>query len=143
MSHLDTIQQMYAAFVRGDVPAILAHLDDDVVWEYGIKSTDVPWLEPRRGRAAVTGFFESLAALIEWHRFEPKTFFEQGTTVVVLLDGEFTVKTTGRRVLQEDGIHIWHLNGAGKVVRFCHRVDTYQYWVAWSGTGQPLIESAS
>ncbi len=48
MNHVETVQQMYEAFGKGDVPAILAHLASDVEWEYGVNSTDVPWLQLRR-----------------------------------------------------------------------------------------------
>lgn len=35
MSPIETVRQIYAAFGRGDVPAILACLAEDVDWEYG------------------------------------------------------------------------------------------------------------
>ena len=35
MAHLQTVQQIYEAFGRGDVPAIQAKLTQDVDWEYG------------------------------------------------------------------------------------------------------------
>ena len=35
MSNLATVQAIYAAFGRGDVPAILSHLTDGVAWEHG------------------------------------------------------------------------------------------------------------
>ena len=42
MAQIETVQQIYQAFGRGDVPAILDHLADDVDWECGPVSTDVP-----------------------------------------------------------------------------------------------------
>ena len=33
MSNLTTVQDMYDAFSKGDVPSILGHLADDVVWD--------------------------------------------------------------------------------------------------------------
>jgi ketosteroid isomerase-like protein len=42
MQNSKIVQEMYAAFGRGDVPAILQRLADDVEWEYGVNSTDVP-----------------------------------------------------------------------------------------------------
>jgi hypothetical protein len=33
-------------------------------------------------------------------------------------------------VAEEHEAHLWHFNEAGKVVRFCHKVDTYQHWRA-------------
>ena len=40
MAQVDTAQQIYQAFGRGDVPAILERLADNVEWEYGLNSTD-------------------------------------------------------------------------------------------------------
>jgi ketosteroid isomerase-like protein len=123
---------MYEAFGRGDIPAILAALAEDVEWEYGVNSTDVPWLQPRRGRAAVAGFFEALGA-IDFHSFRPKALLESGPTVVSLIDLDATVRATGRKVVELDEVHIWHFDEAGRVVRFRHRADTHLHWEAYHG----------
>jgi ketosteroid isomerase-like protein len=130
VAYADTVGAIYQAFGRGDIPGILSHVSDDVEWEYGVVSTDVPWLQPRRGKAGVPEFFQALSA-VEIHRFEPTRFFEAGSIVLVLVDLEATVRATGRRIVEEDEAHIWHFDAAGKVVRFRHRVDTHQHWAAW------------
>jgi ketosteroid isomerase-like protein len=131
VTNVDTVHQIYRAFGQGDVPAILRHLAEDVEWEYGVSSTDVPWLQPRRGRA-VAEFFQSLAA-VEIHKFEPKVFLESGGIVVVLVDLDATVRATGHRIVEEDDVHIWHFDSAGAVSRFRHRADTHQHWAAHTG----------
>jgi uncharacterized protein len=52
VSQIATVQEIYAAFGRGDVPAILDRLAEDVAWETTGTSVheDVPWLLPRVGR---------------------------------------------------------------------------------------------
>ena len=132
MSNLATVQSLYAAFRRGDIPAILALLAEDVEWEYGLTSTDVPWLQPRRGRDAAAGFFQALAA-IDFHRLDATTFLESGPVVVVLLQVEATIKATGRRISEADEVHIWHFDPTGQVSRFRHRADTYQQHLAFHG----------
>jgi ketosteroid isomerase-like protein len=132
VNHVETVQQMYEAFGKGDVPAILAHLATDVEWEYGVNSTDVPWLQPRRGRDQVMGFFEALAA-IEFHSFVPTTFLSNADVVVVLLDISATVRATGKPVEEVDQVHIWHFSPQGEVIRFRHRADTHQQWTALRG----------
>ena len=72
MQNLDVVGQIYEAFARGDVPAILEHLAEDVEWEYGVNFTDVPWLQPRCGRQEVPTLFEVLGSALEFHRFVPK-----------------------------------------------------------------------
>ena len=132
MSHVQTVREMYAAFGRGDVPAILAHLADNVEWEYAGASTDVPWLQPRRGRAQVAEFFQALT-LMDIHQFQPKALLEGDGLVVALFALEATVKATGRRIVEDDEVHIWYFGADGKVTRFRHRVDSYQQWAAYAG----------
>ena len=129
MANVETVQQIYSAFERGDIASILDRLSDDVEWEYSITPLGVPWLEKRRGRAQVPQFFASMAGF-ELHRFQPKTFLEHGNIVVVLIDVDLTVKATGRRLVEEDEIHIWHFDALGRVTRFGHKVDTHQHWLA-------------
>lgn len=135
MSHTDIVRGIYEAFARGDIAAILAPLADDVEWEYGVSSTDVPWLQPRRGRDAVPGFFQALGSAVEIHRFDPKEFLEGEDLVVVIIDFEFTVRSTGRRVVEEDEAHLWRFAG-GKVTRFRHRADTHQQQLAFESTSR-------
>jgi ketosteroid isomerase-like protein len=129
VGNLRTIQDIYAAFGRGDIPAILRQLSESVKWEYGATSSEIPWLQPRRGRDGAASFFESLSA-IQIHKFVPKHFLEGADVVVVLIDVEFTVRATGKRVVEEDEVHIWHFDADGKVSRFRHQVDTLQHFSA-------------
>jgi ketosteroid isomerase-like protein len=127
LSHLAVVQEIYGAFGRGDVPAILGHLAPDVEWEYGAGPTPVPWLQKRHGHAGAQQFFAEVAATLEIQMFAPKSFFEGQGVVVVLLDLEARVKATGKPIHEEDEVHIWHLNAANKVTRFRHRVDTQHH----------------
>ena len=129
MANIGTVQKIYEAFGKGDIPSILGHLSDDVEWEYGGDATGLAWLQPRRGRSQVPGFFQDLAAL-DIQRFQPTTFLESGNVVVVLIELEVVVRATGRRVVEEDEVHIWHFDDSGQVRRFRHRLDTYRAWVA-------------
>ena len=129
MSNAETVQKMYAAFGAGDIPTILGHLAEDVEWEYGMADAGVPWLQALRGRAAVPQFFAALGAL-EFQKFQPKTFLESGNVVVALIDVAIAVKATGRVIVEEDEVHIWHFDDRGLVVRFAHKIDTYQHWLA-------------
>lgn len=131
MVHAQTVQQIYEAFGRGNIPAILEKLDESVDWEYGAR-TDIPYLVHRSGRNEAAGFFEALSAF-EMHKFQPKTLLENDNVVVALIDVELTVKSTGKRVAEEDEVHIWHFNDAGLVSRFAHKIDTHAHWLANGG----------
>ena len=130
MGNRETVQEIYAAFGRGDVPAILERLAEPVEWEYGAGGSEVPWLQTRHGRAGAAEFFASLAAL-QIEKLDLKTLMESDGLVVALFDVEATVKATGNRFVEEDEVHLWYFNDAGLVRRFRHRVDTQQQLAAW------------
>jgi uncharacterized protein len=133
MSNVQTVQRLYDAFGQGDIPTILSFLAETVQWEYGMLDVGVPWLQPRKGRAEVPKFFESLNAL-QLQKFQPKIFLENSNVVVALIDVAFIVKSTSRPVVEEDEVHIWHFDSEGRVIRFCHKVDTHQHWLALQPT---------
>ena len=72
MSNVETVRQIYAALGRGDIPAILERLSDSVEWEYGVNSTNVPWLQPGRSQAYVGEFFAMQAIVDEAHKLGRK-----------------------------------------------------------------------
>ncbi len=131
-ANANTVREIYEAFGRGDVPAILAKLDENVEWEYGFAPNEVAWLQTRRGPQEVGKFFESLAAL-EFHTFTPKAILAGEDVVLALIDISFTVKKTGKKFSEEDEVHVWRFNDAGKVVRFRHCADTNQHVQAYRG----------
>jgi ketosteroid isomerase-like protein len=131
MGYLKTVEGIYAAFGRGDIPAILEHLAEGIEWDYGHGENPVPWLKPRRGRAGVAEFFESAAGL-EFHKFAPHTFIEGPNIVVVLVDVDATVKKSGRRFSEDDELHLWRFDTQGRVVRFRHGVDTHKHVQAFN-----------
>jgi ketosteroid isomerase-like protein len=133
MTTIETVQQIYAAFGRGDVPFILAKLADDVQWEYATFPNPVPWLQPLQGRDQVPRFFQALAEGVEFHSFQPTKVFGDATTAVSLCDLDATVRSTGKRVVEVDEVHVWHFDAAGRVQRFRHRCDTRQQALALQG----------
>src|SRR5262245_51753619 len=123
MSNIDTVRAIYEAFGRGDVPAILDRLDAAVEWETQAPVPGVPWLQSRRGKANIVGFFEAIAPL-KITRFEPHTFFDGGDKVFVLIAFEAT--HGGNHYPFPNNGHLWQFNSAGKVVRYDHVTDTAQ-----------------
>ena len=123
MSNTDTVREIYEAFGRGDVSAILYKLDDSIEWETQAPVPGVPWLQSRRGKANVAGFFESLAPL-KITRFEPHTVFDGGNKVFVLINFEAT--NQGKNYSFPNNGHLWQFNSAGKVTMYDHITDTAQ-----------------
>jgi ketosteroid isomerase-like protein len=123
MSNIDTVKQIYEAFGRGDIPAILDKLDPNVEWDVEVPTPGVPWLQPRRGAAEVRSFFESLAPL-SFQRFEPHTFFADGNKVFALIAMDATHVASGKQYSFSHEGHLWFFNDAGKVVKYQHVTDT-------------------
>jgi uncharacterized protein len=116
-----TVQEIYAAFGRGDIPALLNAVADDVEWSIA-GTPDVPHAGKRRGREEVAQFFPVLAATEEFEQFEPREFIAQGDQVVALGHLRSQVKATGRTYEQE-WAQIWTLRD-GKVTRLRTYEDT-------------------
>ena len=134
MSNIPAVQAIYEAFGKGDVPAILSHLSDDVDWERNGKDHGVPWLVPGRGKAHVGKFFEAIGAF-QITTFVPTNLLEGANQVVAVIDIEFTVTATGGTVSDEE-LHLWTFGPDGKVTAFRHVVDTAQHIAAFKG--QPV-----
>jgi ketosteroid isomerase-like protein len=125
MTTVEHVQHIYAAFGRGDVPAILECLAEDVEWGYGTAPNPVPWLQRRQGRAQVAGFFQALSAL-DFQVFAPLKIFGDERFAISMVQLEATVRATGRQIIEPAEVHIWHFDDRGLVARFRHAADTWQ-----------------
>lgn len=133
MSNTDTVKLIYESFKRRDIATIFSLIDDDVEWQYGNDSTDVPWQTLRRGKKEVPKYFEALQ-LVDIPKLDTKQFVEGPGVVLVLIDVHMIVKANGNDIFEEDAIHIWRFNEQGKVVRFRNRCDTHQHMLSLHGT---------
>lgn len=131
MSNVETVRAIYESFAKQDLPAILERLAEDVEWEYAYPDRGVPWLTPRRGRAAVPGFFMALAENLDFERFEIAHVLGEGALVIAIARITFVVKKTGKKIVEEDEPHLWHFDTKGRVKRFRHAADTVQHAEAW------------
>ena len=78
--NVQRIQELYNSFGRGDVPAILELLTDDVVW-YDPGPPEVPHAGRYSGREGVGQFFASIGETLEIDEFAPTEFLAQGDRV--------------------------------------------------------------
>ncbi len=125
-----TIRALYEAFGRGDVPAIIERMHDDVEWEMGAPSGyGVPYLAPGRGRKHVGAFFEALRG-IDISDFRVLAVAPDGDYVIGLITITFTVKATGKKVHEAYEPHVWKFDPQGRIVGFRHAVDTAQHAAA-------------
>ncbi len=129
-----TILGIYEAFGRGDVEHILGQLGDDVSWDEGIRQTDLPYLQPRRGKAAVVDFFGALAENLEFTTFEPQTPCTAADTVMVAVREAGRNLLTGAPIPDDLSVHIWRFGADGKVSSFRHVLDLAAHEKAASAT---------
>ena len=124
----DVVQQAYAAFGQGDIPALLSLLTDDVEWSLPGPSV-IPWAGTRHGHEGVTEFFSMLGKTLEFEQFEPREFVAQGDTVVVLGYERSISKRTGR-TLEQEWAHVYTLRD-GKIAEGRFIEDTAAQVVAF------------
>lgn len=133
---LSTVHAIYEAFGRGDVAAILERMDDDVSWDEGLRQTDLPYLQPGRGRNHVAAFLGSLAATVAFDVFEPVAICGDGNgAVMVALREHGTNLVTGCEIAEDLAVHLWRIAPDGKVVSFRHIADLSLHEAAAAGHG--------
>jgi hypothetical protein len=131
--NLQAVKDIYTAFDRGEIDAIIDVLADDVEWGCTTVATEVPWLGVVTGRGNVREqFFDPIPEHAEMHLFERDEFAASDNHVAVTWRGEFTVKRTGDKVSAR-GMHFWTFGPDGKVTRYQHFTDTAAELAAWRG----------
>lgn len=104
--NLQLVQQIYAAFGRGDLAAILERCAEDITWGIVSESAEaVPWHAPIKGRANVPRFFQALADNVEFTRFEPHSFAASADHVYCSLSCDLRIKKNGRTARIDDEMH--------------------------------------
>ena len=125
-----TIEAVYAAFGRGDVPFILERVTEGTRWDFNVAHSDVPWHAPIRSRAELPRFFQAFGENVKLEAFEPRTFVTDGRDVIVKLRVAFTVLRTGKRV-DEEQVQWWTFDDTGRISGLRHYEDTAAVRDAW------------
>jgi ketosteroid isomerase-like protein len=113
--NVQKLQQLYAAFGRGDINTILSNVTDDVDW--GTETTaDVPWYRIRHGRDGVADFFATLDRDVEFTNFTPTVFAGVGDIVFAHVDLAYKMKKNGRAA-SSGSVHEFTFRD-GSVARF-------------------------
>jgi uncharacterized protein len=119
---IQTVQDIYAAFGRGDVPFILDRLTDDVDWAAVSDAKIAPWHGSWLGRDQVPNFFQGIADSVDVTEFTPLAFASNDTDVMATIRFGATVRATGKTGTQE--IHHWWRFRDGKVYFYRGSEDT-------------------
>lgn len=141
-SLLESVQEIYAAFGRGDVPTILAALDEHVAWEVwddnSAANAGVPWMQPRQGRDGAAEFFAVLAGTLRIREFRVLSIMAGPSSVAAELRLEAEVIATGV-VYRDEEMHLWSFDEAGKVTRLRHYLDTAKHIAAAQAGTDPRL----
>ena len=125
-NHVETVQSIYEAFGKGDIPTIMNYLADHVQWERwadnSAQKAGVPWMQARQGKAGTFDFFTAVGKL-DVKDFQVLSMMANERQVAVEFIFEAVVPSTGNHYRDEE-IHLWTFNEAGKVVRLRHYTDT-------------------
>ena len=120
--NVQIIQDLYAAFGRGDMPAILGLLAEDVDWHFVGQPTDVPFAGYRKGHQEMIEFFTIVAQNCEVYEFGPHEVSSFGDRVLSLGHERVGVKSTGK-TFESDWVHLITVRN-GKIVRLQEFYDT-------------------
>lgn len=132
MKPTELIQDLYAAFGRGDIAYVLARVAPGCQWI--VNADGVPTSGVYVGPEGVADFFQTLAATEEILRFEPREFFEHGNGVVALGFEECRVIATGKTVSTNWAMHF--RVSEGKVIHF----ETFYNSAAYAKAHEPSRE---
>lgn len=123
-TNVEVIRELYDAFARGDVHAVLGRMDAGIEWieaENFIYADNNPYVGPDAVAQGVFGRIHD-----EWDGFgaTAEEYHDAGETIITRgrYDGRY--KSTGRSI-HAQFVHVWWLRD-GKVTRFQQYVDTLQ-----------------
>ena len=133
-ANLAAIKDIYDAFGRGDVPAILDRIADGCRWESWennrAQRAGVPTLQPRTGPEGVAQFFAVVGEL-EIRDFQVLDLLASERQVAVEVVIDFSTPAGGRS--HDEELHLWTLDDRQQVTRLRHYVDTAKHIAAFAG----------
>lgn len=122
MSNTDPVSALYAAFAKGDMPAALATMADDIVWN---EAENYPYADrnPYVGpQSVLMGVFARIGG--DWDGFSAISdeLIDGGNTIVSLGHYSGTSKATGKK-MRAQFVHVFRVKN-GKIAGFQQYADT-------------------
>jgi uncharacterized protein len=125
MSNVQLVQDLYEAFNRADIAAVLGAFDPDIEWSEAEGNPYQPSGSPWTGGEAITqNLFMKIPADFDGFTVHPEVFHDAGDAVIVELRYSGTGKATGKK-LDAQVCHILRFRD-GKLIGFQQFVDTAQ-----------------
>ena len=124
-NNVEIIQNLYADFAKGDVPAVLQRFDSKIVWN---EAENFPYADgnPYVGpQAVLEGVFARLGAEWEYWNLTDQTYYE-ATSGEIIVTGRYKAKNKiTSKEINVQFVHMWTLHD-GLVTKFQQYADTYQ-----------------
>ncbi|MEP7109853.1 MAG: nuclear transport factor 2 family protein [Ferruginibacter sp.] len=127
--NIETVNSIYEAFGRGDIPAIIDHVAENVQWEQwtdnSAQKAGVPWMQARKGKEGAVDFFKTVSEL-SIKDFQVLSVMGNGNQVAAEFVIEADIPATGGHYRDEE-MHLWTFDDQGKVIRLRHYTDTAKH----------------
>ena len=123
-ANIKVISEVYQAFGRGDVAAILDAVTDDVDWAAEAASSAAPWYGVRHGKDAVAAFFSDFGSAMDVEEFTPVSFAASDTDVLTVVRFRARSRRTGKPA--DMNLHHYFKFRDGKVAYYRGTEDTAQ-----------------
>jgi uncharacterized protein len=118
--HSDTITNLYAAFARGDVPAVLAAMAPDISWT---EAEGFPYGGTYVGPDAVLqNVFMKLGSEWDGYSAVPRELIANADTVIAIGEYSGAYKATGKS-FRAPFVHVWKFGG-DHIISFTQHTDT-------------------
>ena len=117
-SPAETISGIYSSFGRGDIPAILETLAEDIDWRV---PENLPHGGQFSGRDAVGRFFQGIGETWDGLQLDLEEMVSDGERVFAVAHIHGRLRSTGEETGYRS-VHVWTLGG-GVPVRFNEYVD--------------------
>lgn len=132
-NNVATVNSIYEAFAKGDIPTIIDCLADNVQWEQWAdnwaQKAGVPWMQARKGKDGAFEFFSIVVGELSIKDFRVLSIMGNENEVAAEFIIEADVPATGGHYRDEE-MHLWTFDEQGKVIRLRHYTDTAKHIAA-------------
>ncbi len=116
--NLQVVRDLYAAFARNDIEAVIDALDEDIEWTTSMLLRSGATYHGRDGVRSLLG---ALGEVWEEMSAEPEEFIDGGDTIVVVVRERAAASSGSTETAV--AVHLWRMR-AGKAVAFTEYIDT-------------------
>jgi ketosteroid isomerase-like protein len=115
--NLQVVRDVYAAFARNDIPAVLVALDENIEWTTSMLLRSGATY---RGHEGVEKLLGALGEVWQEMSAEPEEFIDGGDTIVVVVRERATTSSGSTDTV---AVHLWRMR-SGKAIAFTEYIDT-------------------